>query len=387
MRLKKKIAFIIHDLILFDHWRPIFDFLEKKDFEILVEKNFYEKHSDNIKNKKLNFKIYSTDKNLKEKYLVSISNHHHSGETSSRYKYFILRIILKFLIIFKIHTNYFSIYELVKKNLKFLDLYLPLKVAKYNYRFSYGAELTNWQTNKKNEFYNGFFVHGPFEKKVLRNKFPQAIIFPLGYPKYNEYFTYHKNDILNFKTEFKIQDDKKNILYMPTALSSKTHCEYSSLNFIINNQEKIFSPKFNFLIRLHPMDEQYYKKIILKENIYLFSRGDLEMQKLFSVTDYVMCDFGGTPFGSCYLDKKIIFVNVFKKKFFNNHSRNLLGESFENLLDFSEFSVEKYIESINWESQKSERKKIRELMFYDRHEVTPKTIASNLKKILNEKLL
>ena len=327
MHFKKKIAFIIHSPILFDHWRPIFDHLEKKDFDILVEKHLYEKNSKNIKNKKLNFKIYSADKNLKEKYLVSISNHYNSGGTSNRYKYFILRVILKLLRIFKIHKNYFTIYELVKKSLKFLDLYFPLKIAKYNYRFSYGAELTNWQINKRNEFYDGFFVHGPFEKKVLKNKFPQAAIFPLGYPKYNKYFTYHKNDILNFKTEFKIQDDKQNILYMPTPLSSDNQSEYSSLNFIINNQEKIFSPKYNFLIRLHPMDEQYYKKFILKENIYFFSRGDLEMQKLFSVTDYVMCDYGGTPFGSCYLDKKIIFVNVLKKKFLNNYSRDLLVEN------------------------------------------------------------
>ena len=387
MRFKKKIAFIIHDLILFDHWRPIFEYLEKKDFEILVEKNLYEKHFESIKDKNLNFKIYSTDKNLVEKYLISISNHYHSGETSNRYKYFILKAILKLLTTFKIHINYFSIYELIKKSLKFLDLYLPLKIAKYNYRFSYGAELTDWQTNKRNKFYDGFFVHGPFEKKILETKFSKKKIFPLGYPKYNKYFTYQANDILNFKTEFKIFNDKKNILYMPTALSSKTHHEYSSLNFIINNQEKIFSPNYNFLIRLHPLDEQYYKKIILRENIYLFSRGDLEMQKLFSVADYILCDFGGTPFGSCYLDKKIIFINVLKKKFFSNHSRNLLGKNFDNLLDFNEFSIEKYIESINWESQKVERKKIKELMFYDRHEVTPMTIASNLKKILNEKLL
>jgi len=61
MRLKKKISFIIHDLILFDNCRPIFDYLKKKDFLILVEKNLYEKYADIIQDKNLDFKIYFRD--------------------------------------------------------------------------------------------------------------------------------------------------------------------------------------------------------------------------------------------------------------------------------------------------------------------------------------
>ena len=104
-----------------------------------------------------------------------------------------------------------------------------------------------------------------------------------------------------------------------------------------------------------------------------------------------MCDFGGTPFGACYLNKKIIFLNNLNKKtiqsFRSNDllTRNLLIKNLKNFFNLKSADVALFIKNTNWLNQKNKTIKIRKKVFYDQKIVTPKTVSNQIKEILKIK--
>ena len=104
-----------------------------------------------------------------------------------------------------------------------------------------------------------------------------------------------------------------------------------------------------------------------------------------------MCDFGGTPFGACYLNKKIIFLNTLNKKtiqsFRSNDllTRNLLIKNLKNFFNLKSADVALFIKNTNWLNQKNKTIKIRKKVFYDQKIVTPKTVSNQIKEILKIK--
>ena len=194
----RKIAFLVHSRSLLDHWYQIFLNLDKNKFDILVnDKNEYDHIRNHHKYNKFNIVRFDLSGELKKKYILSISPHFNGGTTSNILYYRLCKFFLK--LSRQLKFNKTKILREFEAKINLVDLYVPLKIGIYNYRFSYGADIGEWETHLRNNFYDGFFIHGPIEQKIYRNYFKNKKYYELGYPRYHNFFFLQQNKNYKFK--------------------------------------------------------------------------------------------------------------------------------------------------------------------------------------------
>ena len=311
-----KIAFIVHEPSMYDHWVGVWQKLEKSKFEIVFLDSFkfspnagFKKDSERFL-KKINSKGYSfcfLSDFLKsgDKYSFVISNHPVQGNTLIDEPLPVkIKIKNKIKIVLNSLVNSLGITRYYPLTLS--SQFLPMKIGIKRIRFMYGADINDgWSLGKWNEMFEIFLCHGPNDEREINRRF-NGKTYQMGYPRYDDYF--NSPDLGNdLQKEFSGSPEKKTVVWLPTLGDEICSIPYYT------KQIAELSKDYNLIVRPHPLTFRDYPENIsmLKNNKYIIDDDPLrDMNALYKIADFVICDYGGTQFSSLYLDKKIILLNV-----------------------------------------------------------------------------
>ncbi len=129
--------------------------------------------------------------------------------------------------------------------------------------------------------------------------------YQMGYPRFDKYF-YPGFDINYLVQKFNCDQKKKTIVWLPT---------WTTLSSIDKYYKAISSIRrdYNIVVRPHPRvkkdDPDNYKKLLAAEFNYIDDT-DGDNVQLFSLADLMVFDYGGSMFGSLYLNKNFAFLEM-----------------------------------------------------------------------------
>ena len=155
-----------------------------------------------------------------------------------------------------------------------------------------------------NKLYDGILCYGKYhqERFKLKHEIPTA---QMGYPRFDKYFKpgFKRDDLLK---KFRCDPFKKTIVWIPT---------WSDLASIEKYIKAMASLKkdHNIVVRPHPTmkldDPENYKKLFTLDFNYIDDNEDDNVQ-LYALADLMFFDYGGSMFGSLYLNKNFAFLDM-----------------------------------------------------------------------------
>ncbi|MCK4817602.1 hypothetical protein KA005_17670, partial [bacterium] len=251
-----KIAFIVREPLLYDHWVGIWRLLDNTKFEIVILDIFRnspnehfrksaEEFLDRISKANYSYRFLRDVLSEKIKYRYVISNHLVQGSTlynqitfKSKFKNY-LKIIFNFMFrVFKVNKSF---------PLHVADQYLPMQIGIKRIRFMYGADISEgWSLSKWNEMFDVFLCHGPNDAGAVSSRNWGEEIIQIGYPRYDDYFNIpNLGEDLN--RSFSLSPSKKTILWLPTL--GEGVC---SIPYYVKQISEL-SQYYNVIVRPHPM--------------------------------------------------------------------------------------------------------------------------------------
>lgn len=203
--------------------------------------------------------------------------------------------------------------------------FIERKIGRKIILFPRGMDI-NSETHPSNEFlkrFDIFLCHGQKDYELVRNK-TNAPAFIIGYPRYE------KNDEHAVKAslveEFNLDNNKLTILWMPSRLDWENP-NYRNIEDWLPSFNSL-QDSFQLIIRPHPHLVANSPELIsrLVENKFIVdSLKSRNLYSLYSASDLVIADYGGSIFSGIYMNKPVILLNS------ANH--NLISSS--NELDIS----------------------------------------------------
>jgi CDP-glycerol glycerophosphotransferase (TagB/SpsB family) len=200
---------------------------------------------------------------------------------------------------------------------------------------------------------------GNYQKRRIESYIPKEKLFLLGYPRIDS--SADKNiaeQIITARTGRCIDHVKKTILWLPT------HSAETSLYVFAPTLAKI-QGEYNIIIKPHPLllnVEKFIRSML--PNVFVLNNVSNEM--LFPVTDFVICDYGGSAFLSLKADKNVLFFNTYEAELSQDIPE--LGIR-DRIVNFYVTEEEKFFAALKddsvWEKQKEIRREIRAEFFAD----------------------
>jgi hypothetical protein len=238
------------------------------------------------------------------KYKCLVTNHYFGGETVEQSSF-----IYRFAYLIIQSINHFLPFLGIKKIVQIKKQYFQNIMGKYNIRFMYGADVGGEKFGSWNNLFDLFFCHGPNDSKMIKDMFDKPV-YEMGYPRYDGYFNSNKN-IIEIKNKFNCDNDKKTISWICTV------SEYFSTIETYYLAMKELASDYNIIIRPHPLeiDKQYDRynetvhKIVTSDNFILNDDSFQDMVELYQISDFIVCDYGGTIFSALYMEKNILLLN------------------------------------------------------------------------------
>ncbi len=172
-----------------------------------------------------------------------------------------------------------------------------------NIRFMYALGKAKWQYADWNSAYDAFLCYGPYHAEHLARF--KGIKLQMGYPRYDEFF-HNTIDVGAWKRKFHCREDRKTIVWLPTWK------ELSSIS-IYARAVSALSANYNVIVKPHPLSipEEPDKIALLQQlpftNIIL---SHLDNLYLYTIADYILCDYGGPIFGAIYTDRNLLLLDV-----------------------------------------------------------------------------
>ena len=371
MKLINKIAILLNGPREIDMYTKIIQLIPKDKIEILIsDVNSSEVGRNNInkslklilKKKNIEFKNFSSVY-MKEKYKVILS----SGELTST------RVTLVSFLKYCYSKSLGKFIRFTKLNLVFEKLFnRPLTGAhRDNIGSFWYPEKELGETSVKlpkdldlklkvypprafDKAFDVFFTISSFEQSVIRKKFENKKCQVVGYPRYTDLVD--KEIVLKkIREEFKVKENRKIIYWTPTFIHYPNEQDHNILLWI--NKISFLTSSYNIIIRPHPRTlasnptlEEQLKKL----NFFVDTNPDRDLGNMLNASDLIMGDYGGTIFGSLYLNKPIILLNSSSNlQFVNNliNSKSLDIKLREFLIDFDqEISVDDINKKIKYGS-------------------------------------
>jgi len=371
MKLINKIAILLNGPREIDMYTKIIQLIPKDKIEILIsDVNSSEVGRNNInkslklilKKKNIEFKNFSSVYK-KEKYKVILS----SGELTST------RVTLVSFLKYCYSKSLGKFIRFTKLNLVFEKLFnRPLTGAhRDNIGSFWYPEKELGETSVKlpkdldlklkvypprafDKAFDVFFTISSFEQSVIRKKFENKKCQVVGYPRYTDLVD--KEIVLKkIREEFKVKENRKIIYWTPTFIHYPNEQDHNILLWI--NKISFLTSSYNIIIRPHPRTlasnptlEEQLKKL----NFFVDTNPDRDLGNMLNASDLIMGDYGGTIFGSLYLNKPIILLNSSSNlQFVNNliNSKSLDIKLREFLIDFDqEISVDDINKKIKYGS-------------------------------------
>jgi hypothetical protein len=311
MQLIKKVAFMVHEPTMFAHYSSVCtgEFLNK------VNSLGYE----------ITYLEDIISRNIKYEYVVS--NHKLGGRSpypASRYQLALHNMWSAA----KKTINLFNRFSGRDKRYRINKLdpvqYVPLQAGIKQVRFMYGADISDaWSLDAWNEIYDVFLCHGPNDEMHLKKRFKGKTII-MGYPRYDGYFS-TALDLDEVIAEFGIDRSKKTVLWMPTwDILGDGVCSIVPFASAISG----LMDEFNVIVRPHPISirkDPGAIKLLVSLKYKIDTESARDMNKLFKVADFVLCDHGGSAFGALYLGKKLVLLKTPK------YDESLMAKNSSNL--------------------------------------------------------
>lgn len=238
--------------------------------------------------------------------------------------------------------------------------------GKRQIRMMYSLGDFQWMFAEWNTYYDAILCYGPYQQKMFAHLFPNIKTVGVGYPRL-DVARQDEIDRRAISKAFGCDSDKKIVLWLPTVGEA---CSLASYYKRVAD----LGSRFTVLVKPHPLTIAEEPELIntLKEtkNIYVIDDTTLNNAVLIMAADYVLADYGGSPFAAIYFDKNICLLNM-------------VGDILMDLIGpFSpEIELRKYIVNINpgddrsleniidnqsiWEEQKLAREIYREQLFAD----------------------
>tara|TARA_Y100001968_G_C19170746_1_gene625508 strand:+ start:1 stop:762 length:762 start_codon:yes stop_codon:yes gene_type:complete len=168
----------------------------------------------------------------------------------------------------------------------------------------YTAGKNKYNLSYWNKYYDGILCYGEYHEKRfrLKHRIPTAQI---GYPRFDKYYKpgFDRDSLIK---KFKCDPQKKTIVWITT---------WNSLSSINNYVKEIYSLRsdYNVVVRPHPLmkenDPIGYKKLLNVNFNYIDNNEDDNVQ-LYALADLMLFDYGGSMFGSLYLNKNFAFLEM-----------------------------------------------------------------------------
>lgn len=320
MKIVNKIAFFVHEPVMYAHYASVWAQMKKDEFVIVLfercenEKDGSECQAFVDQIKVLGYEIDRFTEIIRRgvKYRYAISNHCMGGSSllpaSKTTK---LVVQMKNLVKRALNIPSVLLGKRRKFNLECLEHihHPPLQIGIKQIRFMYGADISDgWSLQNWNQMYDLFLCHGPNDEHQIKKKF-KGKTSVMGYPRYDGYFL-PSLDIDVVIREFSIDQSKDTILWMPTYdMFNDGVCSIPYFATVISN----LMEKYNVIVRPHPISfKNDPDGIELLESLnYKIDRNSMrDMNGLYGIADAVLCDHGGSAFGVLYLGKKLIFLET-----------------------------------------------------------------------------
>jgi len=403
MKLINKIAFIVHEPTMYIHYAPVWAQLPRERFAIILYGDCALDSSCSPMpvltfRDKIRAAGYETVRFVDlvrtgTAYRYVVSNHCLGGKGFRKGN----NILVKSIRIGKRFLNQLRVLTRnpVRYGLTGIDpyQYRPLQVGKKQIRFMYGADISpGWSLQSWNQMYDLFLCHGPNDAAILGQQFRGKTVI-MGYPRYDGYFD-PDLDTSAAVEEFGIDPEKKTILWMPTTGAKKGESgKISSIPHFAETVARLMVT-YNVIVRPHPIsfrNDPEFIKLLEKLNYQIDRDATRDMNRLFKIADYVLCDYGGSAFGAIYLDKNLVLLETpaARSAICAEDSSNLeLHEHFPVLTVENADSLEGLLADPSvWQEQKNRRKQLFDKYFADNRGESARCAAeilSNLDEILKD---
>ncbi len=356
MKKINKIAILLNGPREIDMYGKLIDLIPPKKKDILISDIYSSETGRNeinkslkkvLKKQKIKFKGFSSayKKNF---YKVILS----SGELTSTkitaisiLKYLYARSLGRFLILLKLdklleklfnrpftgaHRDNFGSFWYPEKDLGEISIKLPKDLD---------LKLKIYPPKAFRKAFDIFFTISNFETSIIKNKFKNKKCHTVGYLRYKNLFkkeVYRKK----IKKEFGLDGNKKIILWTPTFIHYPEEQDQNILFW--KNKISVLTADYNIIIRPHPKSlasNQSLKSKLKDLNFFIDTNPVRDLGNLLNISDIIMCDYGGTIFGSLYLNKPLLLLNISTKLKFienlvNNESLDIKLREF--LINFNE---------------------------------------------------
>ncbi len=279
-RLINKTAFYIFNLTIFSHYRPIIE-INPNSFEILVP--------DNIENKTV----------------LKIREQLNSNDIRIRYHRELLENKLIYQKLVSNNINHTRDFIISKNNIEMKSSVPAIKLlGNNNINFMYTAGKNKSVFSYWNKFYDAVLCFGPYHEKIFKRRHDLPV-YQMGYPRFDKYFN-PGFDINFLLRKFNCDPQKKTIVWLTT---------WTTLSSLDKYLEAISSLKndHNIVVRPHPRaikeDPDNYKKLLTAGFNYI-DDSDGDNVQLYALADLMIFDYGGSMFGSLYLNKNFAFLEM-----------------------------------------------------------------------------
>ncbi len=276
-KLIKKTAFFIHSLTVFHHFKPVID----------VNPNFFE--------------LVITE-NIEEEIIRTVKKHFNGKEMRIRTTKELIDNCLFYERLLSNHAGMAINLEYKKNKLSIPIIKL---IGKENIGFMYTAGKLKWTLSYQNKYYDGILCYGPYHEKKLKAKH-KVKTAQMGYPRFDNYFKpgFVKTDLIK---KFKCNPKKKTIVWLTTWTRLSSVEKYISAISSLRNE-------YNIVVRPHPLmkedDPKNYKKLLNVDFNFIDENHDDDNITLFALADLMIFDYGGSMFGSLYLNINFAFLDM-----------------------------------------------------------------------------
>lgn len=207
--------------------------------------------------------------------------------------------------------------ELLVKNLRYTTLvssfpehrlrprdtpYLAKALGRYNLRFMYANGKAGWNFRPWNRVYDGILCYGPYQADQLEFC-RHTVKIQMGYPRFDRFFN-EPIDKVKRLSELGLDPQRKTVVWLPTW------SKLSSIDLFAASLAGL-QERFNVVVKPHPItitDEPERMRAL--ERFGCVIREHIDNVELFQLSDFLLCDYGGSAFGGIYTDRKIALLDV-----------------------------------------------------------------------------
>lgn len=253
-------------------------------------------------------------------------------------------------------------------------------IANYNIRMMYALGKARWNFAEWNRLYDMILCFGPFQAERLAFCTDTTIV-QVGYPRFDTFFTgeFDRNEIAR---TLNCDPNKKTLVWLPTWGKVSSVRKYAETLAALRDD-------YNIVVKLHPMTDEsdptaadFLRSLPFNAVIADF----MDNVALYTLADYVACDYGGPMFGALYVDKNLLLLDLPDAEddplVGENSADGMLRSLIPHVSDAQPATLAALLaDSATWARQTTIRQKLRPLLFAPYYGISSQVTANILKNI------